>query len=321
METTMNCPNFFKNYFLEEERPFSSKRDFKFNRIIVSGCSVLVLVVIGILCIPNSQTPTEVFNVKQSAGRSLDREGVEAGTEDVMKQMEEARLNAHSVHDSLNYLYSSPRRGGSSNRGGSQDRSASMIIPRNGDAKSRLSNGTRVQVRLAENVVVSTQSVPIVGYVSSNVYHDSVLAIPKGAKLLGETSFNESTERASVNWRSIIMSNGSELAFSALTMGSDSREGIEGHVRSEAIKNSIGLTLSRFVGAYAEGSINTGILGANAGGHRNGIRNAIAATATDRANALGQDLQKERKWIELSRGSVITAILTQPFVFRDPGGR
>ena len=65
--------------------------------------------------------------------------------------------------------------------------------------------------------------------------------------------------------------------------------------------------------------MNTGMLGANQGGHENGLRNAVAQTATDRANAMGEDLQKERKWIELDGGTETTAVLSQPFTFRDAG--
>jgi hypothetical protein len=50
-------------------------------------------------------------------------------------------------------------------------------------------------------------------------------------------------------------------------------------------------------------------LGANQGGHENGLRNAVAQTATDRANAMGEELQKERKWIELDSGAETFAVL------------
>jgi hypothetical protein len=65
--------------------------------------------------------------------------------------------------------------------------------------------------------------------------------------------------------------------------------------------------------------MNTGAFGANQGGHENGLRNAVAQTATDRANAMGEELQKERKWIELQSGSETFAVLNQPFTFRDAG--
>jgi hypothetical protein len=34
---------------------------------------------------------------------------------------------------------------------------------------------------------------------------------------------------------------------------------------------------------------------------------------------MGEDLQKERKWIELQSGSETIAVLNQPFTFRDAG--
>jgi hypothetical protein len=90
-------------------------------------------------------------------------------------------------------------------------------------------------------------------------------------------------------------------------------------VHSDALKNTIGQTLTRFVGAYAEGSMSRGALGATEGGSANGFKNAISETATERAQAWAEDMKKERMWIEIPSGSESWAVLTQAFVFRDPG--
>lgn len=322
MEIAMKAVSInFKEWFLKEPKPFTTKRDVKWDKIGMSAGGLLVLLLVGILAYPVSDPEQAVFHEKATTGGSSGGNLENNPTQDTVRQLQEAQIDNQTVHGSLDYLYSnSGSRSVATGGGSSTDRSSSMIITRGGDAKNKLSSGTRIKVILAENLVVSTQSVPLIGFVASDVLKDNVLAIPKGSKLLGEASFNESTERASVVWRSVIMSDGRERALSALTIGQDSQEGVEGNVRSEAIKNSVGQTLTSFVGAYAAGSMNTGVFGANEGGHRNGLRNAIAATATDRANALGEDLQKEKKWIELSRGSEVTAILSQPFIYRDPGG-
>lgn len=313
----------FKEPFLKEAKPFTTKRDIHWHKIGWIAGGLLVLMILLILFMPAAKPDQAVFHDKSSlSGNASGGNSENDPTQDTVQQFEEARVGSNSVHGSLDYLYSSSsgRSVANGSAGPSVDRSSSMIITRGGDAKGRLSIGTRIKVRLSQDLVVSGQSVPLIGIVASDVHSDSTLAIPKGAKLLGEASFNESTERASVVWRSVVMPDGRERNISAITVGSDSQEGVRGNIRSEAIKNSVGQTLTRFVGAYAAGSMNTGVFGANQGGHRNGIRNAIAATATERANALGEDLQKENKWIELQGGSEITAILNQPFVFRDPGG-
>lgn len=312
-----------KESFLKEPKPFTSKRDIHWHKLGWIAGGTLVVVILVILFLPAAKPVQEVFHEKSSQSGGSSGGNLENNpTQDTVRQLEEAQVGSNTVHGSLDHLYASS--GGRSMAAGggspSADRSSSMIITRGGDSKSRLSSGTRIKVRLAEDLVVSNQSVPLIGLVAADVHGDSVLAIPKGAKLLGEASFNESTERASVVWRSVVMPDGRERAISALSVGSDSQEGVRGNVRSEAIKNSVGQTLTQFVGAYAAGSMNTGVFGANQGGHRNGMKNAIAATATARANSLGEDLQKESKWIELQGGSELTAILNQPFVFRDPGG-
>jgi len=312
-----------KEKFLKEPKPFTSKRDIHWKKLGWIAGGILGIIIVGILVMPSAKPEQIVFHEKSSLTGGSSGNNLENNpTQDTVRQLEEAQVGSNSVHGSLDHLYASSGGRSMATGGGnpSADRSSSMIITRGGDSKSRLSSGTRIKVKLAEDLVVSGQSVPLIGLVAADVHSDSVLAIPKGAKLLGEASFNESTERASVTWRSVVMPDGRERAISALSVGSDSQEGVKGNVRSEAIKNSVGQTLTRFVGAYAAGSMNTGVFGANEGGHRNGMKNAIAATATDRANSLGEGLQKESKWIELRGGSEITAILNQPFVFRDPGG-
>ena len=155
--------------------------------------------------------------------------------------------------------------------------------------------------------------------VSKDVASDNGTAIPSGSKVLGDASFDSDSDRATINWRSIILPDGRERPFSAVGVGRDGQVGVGGRVRSDGMKNAAGQTLTRFVGAYAAGSMSTGMLGANQGGHDNGLRNAVAQTATDRANAMGEDLQKERKWIELDSGAETFAVLNQPFTFRDAG--
>jgi type IV secretory pathway VirB10-like protein len=148
---------------------------------------------------------------------------------------------------------------------------------------------------------------------------DNEIAIPQGAKLIGDISFDDSNERAQVSWRSIIMPDGRERPLSGIGVGRDGQTGVDGNVKSESLKNAVGQTLTRLIGAYAEGSMSRGQSGSNEGGNQNGMKNAIAETANDRANALAEDMKKEKKWIELQMGTEFYTVLNQPFLFRDPG--
>ena len=312
----------WKSYFFKEARPFTSKRDVNWRMVKIVIVSVGTLVLLAILIIPSSKPDETTFHEKAENGTLAKTVPAENDpTQETVRQLQESQVNTQSVHNSLDYLYK-PSGGGMGSGGGrnSPDRNSSMILTRGGaDTRTQLSAGTRVTVRLVQKVVVANQGMPITGIVTRDVSADSGTAIPSGSKVLGDVSFDDSNERASISWRSIILPDGRERPFSAIGVGTDGQVGIDGNVRSDGVKNAVGQTLTRFVGAYAAGSMNTGAFGANQGGHTNGMRNAIAETATDRANRMGEELQKERKWIELDGGQDTIAVLNQAFTFRDAG--
>lgn len=310
----------FKDYFLKEQRPFTKKRDVNWTMIKWVSGIVIVLMVAVILVLPNSEPEQSSFHEKSVASGNSATAGERADpTQETLRQIEDSRMNSQQVHSSLDYLYKQDRPAGAG--GGTHvNRSAGMILSRNGfDGRTQLSPGTRIFIRLSQGVSISDQAVPVTGTVEKDVLSDSGLAIPQGSKAIGEASFESTSERTSLVWRSIILPDGRERPFSALGIGGDGQSGLQARVRSESIKNAIGQTLTKFVGAYAAGSINTGAFGANPGGSRNGLRTAIAETATERATAMGEALQKERKWAELHSGQVVNTVLNQPFTFRDPG--
>ena len=312
----------FKNYFLKQPKPFTSKREVNWSKVQTWAISFVCALIIGIIVIPSSKPDQETFHEKAERGslaKALPAEN--DPTQETIRQLQESQVNVRQIPGSLDYLYrpSSPASSGGGGRS-DQDRSASMILSRGGtDARTQLSAGTRVSIRLSGKVTIANQGMPVVGIVSSDVSAESGIAIPSGSKVLGDASFDEESERASISWRSIILPDGRERPFSAIGIGRDGQVGVNGKVHSDGVKNAVGQTLTRFVGAYAAGSMNTGAFGANQGGHENGLRNAVAQTATDRANAMGEELQKERKWIELQSGSETFAVLNQPFTFRDAG--
>lgn len=312
----------FKNLFLKESKPFTSKRDVKWYMVYGLVVIVLLVTVITILAWPSSRPDQETFHEKADHG-SLKNEKVTENdaSDETLRQFQESRSNAQQVHGSLDYLYRPDTPTASSGgSGNSPDRNSAMILSRGGtDTRTQLSPGTRIAIHLTGNTTIANQGMPVVGSVSQDVTSEGGTAIPSGSKVLGDASFDEDTERATINWRSIILPDGRERPFSAVGIDRNGQVGVGGNIRSDGVKNALGQTLTRFVGAYAAGSMNTGAFGANQGGNTNGFRNAIAQTATDRANAMGENLQKERKWIELKSGSETIAVLNQPFSFRDAG--
>lgn len=311
-----------KNYFLEGPKPFTTKREVNWTKVQTWAISLVGMVILGIMVVPSSEPDQETFHEKAEKGSLAQIKQAENDpTQETIRQLQESQANSQQVHGSLDYLYKPSTPTGSSGGGNAgQDRSASMILSREGsDTRTQLSAGTRVKIRLSGKATIANQGMPVVGIVCSDVSTEGGVAIPSGSKVLGDASFDEESERATISWRSIILPDGRERPFSAIGVGRDGQVGVGGNIHSEGIKNAVGQTLTRFVGAYAAGSMNTGAFGANQGGNTNGLRNAIAQTATDRANAMGEDLQKERKWIDLENGAETIAVLNQPFTFRDAG--
>jgi hypothetical protein len=311
-----------KQYFLKEPKPFIEKREFNWSKLKYTGIGVLIIVLTGILFWPASNTEQTTFHERAEAGslnqvKTTDNDP----TQETIRQFQESQANVRQVHGSLDHLYrpsTSTGSGGSASAG--KDRNSAMILSRSGsDSRTQLSSGTKVMIRLSGKTTISNGSMPVVGIVSNDVTSESGTAIPSGSKVLGDASFDADNEQASITWRSIILTDGRERPFSAIGQGRDGQMGIDGNVHSDGVKNAVGQTLTRFVGAYAAGSMNTGAFGANQGGNVNGMRNAIAQTATDQANSMGENMQKERKWMELESGTEIMTVLNQPFTFKDAG--
>lgn len=310
-----------KTYFLKEAKPFTSKREVNWGRVQTWAIGFVGFLILGLLLMPASQPDQDSFHEKADKG-TLDRTKLAENdpTQETIRQLQESQASVRQVHGSLDYLYKPSGSSGAGSGRSGQDRSSSMILNREGtDSRTQLSAGTRVSIRLSSKVTIANQGMPVVGIVSSDVASENGTAIPSGSKVLGDASFDSDSERATINWRSIILPDGRERPFSAVGISHDGQVGVGCRVHSDSVKNAVGQTLTRFVGAYAAGSMNTGMLGANQGGHENGLRNAVAQTATDRANAMGEELQKERKWIELESGMETFAVLSQPFTFRDAG--
>jgi len=310
-----------KHYFLKEPKPFVAKREFNWSKLQFVGFGVLGIVVLAIVFWPASKPDQATFHEKAEAGSlNQTKQAENDPTQEAIKQLQESQANVNQVHGSLDYLYKPSIATGSGGGGGGKDRNSAMILSRSGsDSRTQLSSGTKVMIRLSGKTTIANGSMPVVGIVSSDVTSDSGTAIPSGSKVLGDASFDADNEQASITWRSIILADGRERAFSAISQGRDGQMGIDGNIHSDGVKNAVGQTLTRFVGAYAAGSMNTGAFGAKEGGNVNGMRNAIAQTATDRANSMGETMQKERKWMELESGTETVAVLNQAFSFRDAG--
>jgi type IV secretory pathway VirB10-like protein len=310
----------WNNFIYKEQRPFTNKTEINWKFLTILGGVIIVVFIIIVIMIPEKKLIQEVFHEKTQSG-SVVTSTENNPTEETADQFQKGNVSIQNVHSSLEHLYAPSDGGLLQKSSGGRDQNSTMILNRNGnDSKIQLSAGTRISMRLTEKIVVSTQALPLIGVVTKDVSHGDDLAIPQGSKILGSISFDDSTERASINLTNIIFPDGRERQLSAIAIGADEQIGIEGNIKSDAIKNTIGQTFTGFIGAYAEGSMKTGEFGSQLGGRGNGIKSAIAKTAEDRASIYAEELKKQKKWIELSYGTQFIAVLNQSFIYKDPGG-
>lgn len=296
----VSSEGFLKRIFFSEKIPFSEKRDINWAAVKWCALGMVAAFIIGVLLIPSSP---ESLPEGEATQRLAER-----------PQPFEAPPQLSSSRD-LSEYYAKDRQSAPS-----PSRQASMIVGRGGlDYRTQLPPGSRIPLKLLQSAIVSNDAMPIVAVVISDVEHDSGIAIEKGSKVFGEATFDDSGGVASVTWTSIQMANGRERQVSAIGVSPSGHVGIQGRVHSKRAQNVAGSAISRFIGAYAEGSVSRGVLGFSQGGSENGLKTAVAETAKEQADAYASDLKKERRWIELEAGLDCFAVLKQPFAFRDPG--
>lgn len=293
-----------KDLFLKKPIPFSDKRDVNWSAVRNVCLGLAALSIVGILFMP---APKEERGFKER------EDSLPVETDSPLTQGPQT-VDMSAYRSAMGYTSAG---GSNSNR----NRASGMVLSREGtDSHTQLHPGTRIKVRLTERVVVSTQAMPVIGIVVSDYEQDGAVAIPKGSKIFGEVSYDPDSKRGQLSWRSIQLSNGRVRQFEALSTSTDGQAGVEGKVHSDALKNTIGQTMTRFVAAYAEGSMERTAFMGSPGGKENGLKNAVAETAKDQADRMADEMKKEREWLELNSDQEFFALLTQPFRFRDPGG-
>lgn len=313
-----------KLLLFKDAKFLSSKKEvnWKFVKLVsIVGVGVAVVV---LLLLPEPKPEVREFHNKVDDVAKAPEEKKEEPNpnQDTWEQMKASQSSASSALRGVG-SYSSYLGGGSSGNGGSgssKNHNSSMVLSRAGsDSRLSLPSGSLMNVRIISRITVSTDPMPVMGIVTSDVVHDSMLAIPSGSKLFGEATFDESTEKAQVAWKSIVMADNRRRDIQAIAVTSDGQAGIYGDVRSNALKNVAGNTITRFIGAYAEGSMTRSMLGVSTGGVENGLKQAISETAKDQAEQYGNDLKKEKKWVEIEANTKANAVVTAPFQFRDVG--
>lgn len=312
-----------KLLLLKDAKFLSSKKEVNWKFVKLVSIVGVIITVIVLLLLPEPKQEVREFHNKitQVTQTSEQKKEEPNPSQDTWEQMKSSQTSASSALRGAG-SYSSYIGGGNSGGGANsaKNHNSSMVLSRAGtDSRLSLPSGSVMHVRIISKVTVSNDPMPVMGIVTIDVVHESMLAIPIGSKLFGEASFDESTEKAQVVWKSIVMADNRRRDIQAIAVTSDGQAGIYGNVRSNAFKNVTGNTITRFIGAYAEGSMTRGALGASTGGVENGLKQAISETAKDQAERFGNDLKKEKKWVEIESNTTAQAVVTAPFQFRDVG--
>lgn len=301
-----------KKIFLKEPLPFTNKRDLNWQVIKKATAVSLLSLVVVLLIMP---TPDE-----SSASFAEERHQTYVEKENEVEKINNETLDVLSggskyrkAPSNLNHLYAS-------SSSSSQDKNTgSMIIARNDlQSGNTLPMSSTIPLIIPAAIKVEGQQIPVMALVTNDVYYKENLAIPKGSSLFGHASTSNGN-RVSIEWIQVQFEDGSEKKIQATSMGTDGRIGVAGELNGNSGVNTLGLGLTKLIGAYAAGSQETGPFGANRGGHENGLRNAVAETARDRSEDWARQLQEQVRWVTIREGTVLNALITQPFVFRDPG--
>jgi type IV secretory pathway VirB10-like protein len=302
-----------KKIFLKEPLPFTNKRDLNWQVIKKATAVSLLSLVVVLLIMPAPDESNATF-VEERHQTYVEKENEVEKINNETLEVLSGGSKYRKAPSNLNHLY-----GSSSSASSSDKNTGSMIIARNDlQSGNTLPMSSTIPLILPASIKVEGQQIPVMALVTQDVYYKENLAIPKGSSLFGHAS-TSTGNRVSIEWIQVQFADGSEKKIQATSMGADGRIGVAGELNGNAATNTLGLGLTKLIGAYAEGSQETGPFGANRGGHENGLRNAVAETARDRSEDWARQLQEQVRWVTIREGTALNALVTQPFVFRDPG--
>lgn len=293
----------FKRVFFKENS-HSKKSEVNTVAFKYSAFLGLFVFVIIVFLMP-TESPVEFSEQLKKADKANPAE-----TRDISK-------SHHSPNAEL--LWSSPRekeRFASSFQ--SANHNTSMLLQGGqGNAKTQLNAGRRLQLRFIEKTTVTDDAVPIVAELISEVESESGLKLQAGTMFYGFATFRKGSERAEVTFTQIALLNGQLKKISAYGISLDGQPGVLGTKYSDGVRNTAGQLVTTFVGGLAAGSMESDMFGHSKGGVQNGLLGAIATTAQSRAQLYGEKLKTEREWLEIVAGTECEALLNESYGFQE----
>lgn len=298
-----------ENLIWNEPAPFSSTRSLnKKGLSIISGFGLFAFLV-TVLILPSPPTATDDFSVRKQAS-SVDYHQA-SKTEEFKDPM---------VDYAFGLAESTPSRATGSSNQGNKNNNTPMILARSGDSLNGLPPGTRFQVKIQNTLSIGGSATPVIAKALADILSDDgSLAIPAQTSFFGEASFEQNSERAQISWKTLRNPDGVTKSIAGVSVGEDGQPGVTGKIHSDGWKNLAGQMITRFGSAMAEGAMTRNQTGESAGGIKNGLLNGLGETGHEQSDAFADDLKKKRSWIEIPADTSVDVVLTDFFVFRDPG--
>lgn len=292
--------NWFLSLFLSSPTQVSKKMELNSENILKMFFVILILFVVIGLFAPNEDT--RVFReIAQEieTERSMPRTPVSQTTV-VKKKTANTLWNGGGEQNFSNHTQAQINYN-----------TAMVIGSKNGNAKDQLHAGTRIRLQNVDKFIASSDGTSVIARSIEAVSTDAGNEIPQGAIFYGEASYNSASGKAEIKFARVSFPDGRIQDMQAVAVDNSGQAGLEGSVKSDAVKNSAGQVITSFVGSLAAGSVSRDVFGQSVGGIKNGLLQAFSDTAKDRASQYGEKMKEAREWIEVESGVYFDALIQQ----------
>lgn len=292
-----------KGHFVSKATTVSKKSEINQKNIVISLGGVLILFVVVVMFMPTEDTRVfrEVKDEEKVTEVSMPRDAARQNSNSTDTKSKASRLwnggestsSASSGQNQINY------------------NTAMVMGGASGNSRDQLYAGYKVRLQNIDKFVASQDGTPIIARAVESATTESGMTIPAGSIFYGEATYQASSDKAQIKFSRASFPDGRILDLQATAIDESGQSGLSGNVKSDAVKNSAGQVLTAFVGGLAAGSVSRDVFGQSAGGLKNGLLQAFADTAKDRASQYGEKMKEAREWIEIESGVYFDAVIQQ----------
>lgn len=293
----------FKGHFVSTTTTVSKKAEINQKNIVITLGGILILFVVVALFLPTEDTRVfrEIKDEEKVTEVSMPR-----SVTDQNKKSPDTKLKASR-------LWNGGESASAVSSGQSQiNYNTAMVMGgASGNSRDQLYAGYKVRLQNVDKFVASQDGTPIIARAIESATTESGMTIPAGSIFYGEATYQAASDKAQIKFSRASFPDGRILDMQAVAIDESGQSGLSGNVKSDAVKNSAGQVLTAFVGGLAAGSVSRDVFGQSAGGLKNGLLQAFADTAKDRASQYGEKMKEAREWIEIESGVYFDAVIQQ----------